>query len=433
MPKRSLMIIGAGGREHALAWKLVQSAQVGQVLVAPGNGGTDGAPGTPIRNIPAAADDVAGLLDAARHAGVDLVVVGPEVPLALGIVDRLHAAGLRVFGPTQAAARLETSKAFAKDFMRQAGIPTAGYAVFTDYAAALDYVRQTAGPLVVKASGLAAGKGVVVCDDLAQAEQALFDIMQAGAFGAAGDVVIVEERLTGPEVSLLAFTDGRTVLPMVTAQDHKRVFDGDQGPNTGGMGAFAPTPRVTPALLDEALRTVMQPAVDGMAAQGTPYVGVLYAGLMLTPAGLRVLEFNARFGDPETQVILPLLETDLLEIIDACIDGRLAEVDVRWTPGAAATVVAASAGYPGNYAKGLPIRGLEEADSVPGVTVFHAGTRRHQADVVTDGGRVLAVTGVGADLAAALACAYAGVQQIHFTGMHYRRDIGRQAGWQAPP
>lgn len=432
MPKRSILIIGAGGREHALAWKLAQSPQVAQILVAPGNGGTDGAPDTAIRNVPVAAHDIAGLFGAAQRARVDLVVVGPEAPLALGVVDRLQEAGLRVFGPTQAAAQLETSKAFAKDFMWETGIPTAGYAVFTDYAAALEYVRQAERPLVVKASGLAAGKGVLVCDTIVQAEQAVFDVMQARLFGDAGDVVIIEERLSGPEISLLAFTDGQTVVPMVAAQDHKRVFDGDQGPNTGGMGAFAPALRVTPALVEEAVRTVLQPAVDGLAAQGTPYVGVLYAGLMLTPGGLRVLEFNARFGDPETQVILPLLDTDLLEIIDACIDGRLAGVDVRWKPGAAATVVAASFGYPGDYPKGFPISGLDAAGLVPDVMVFHAGTRRHKTKVLTNGGRVLAVTGTGADLPAALVRAYEGMQHIHFEGMHYRRDIGARETQQAP-
>ncbi len=423
------MIIGAGGREHALAWKLAQSPEVGLILVAPGNGGTAGESTDRIHNVPLPAHDIDGLLDAAQRARVDLVVVGPEAPLALGIVDRLQAAGLRVFGPTQAAAQLETSKAFAKDFMWESGIPTASYAVFSDYVAALDYVRQAERPLVVKASGLAAGKGVLMCDNRLQAEQAVFDVMQARLFGEAGDDIVIEERLSGPEVSLLAFTDGKTVVPMVAAQDHKRSFDGDQGPNTGGMGAYAPAPRVTPALVDEALRTVLQPAVDGLAAQGTPYVGVLYAGLMLTPVGLRVLEFNARFGDPETQVILPLLASDLLEIIDACIDGRLAGVDVAWMPGAAATVVAASFGYPGDYPKGLPISGLAAASALPGVMVFHAGTRRHHDDVLTDGGRVLAVTGTGPDLPTALARAYAGMQHIHFEGMHYRRDIG----WQTLP
>lgn len=428
MATRSVLIIGAGGREHALAWKLAQSPQVKQIFVAPGNGGTDGGPDAVVRNVPVAVHDVDGLLGIVRREQIDLVVVGPEAPLALGVVDRLQAAGLRVFGPSQAAAQLETSKAFAKDFMWESGIPTASYAVFSEYAAALEYVRQAERPLVVKASGLAAGKGVLVCDTLLQAEQALFDVMQARLFGEAGDLVVVEERLSGPEVSLLAFTDGRTVVPMVAAQDHKRVFDGDLGPNTGGMGAYAPAFYVTPALLDEIVRTVLQPAVDGLAAQGTPYVGVLYAGLMLTPAGLRVLEFNARFGDPETQVILPLLATDLLAIIDACIDGRLADTTVSWDNGATATIVAASPGYPGDYPKGLPISGLDAANQVPGVTVFHAGTRRHHGDVLTDGGRVLAVTGTGPDLAAALGRAYEGIRHIHFEGMHYRRDIGAQSG-----
>lgn len=422
MSSRTILIVGSGGREHALAWKLAQSPQVGQIWVAPGNGGTAG--DGVIRNVALAADDGPALLTFAQSHGVDLTVVGPEAPLAAGVVDLFQAAGQRIFGPTQAAAQLESSKAFAKDFMWETGIPTAGYVILDDYGAALEYVRQAERPLVVKASGLAAGKGVIVCDDMLHAEQAVFDLLRARVFGDAGDVIVIEERLAGPEVSLLAFCDGQTVAPMLPAQDHKRVADGDRGPNTGGMGAFTPTPRLTAALVDEAVRTVLQPAVDGMAAQGAPFVGVLYAGLMLTPAGLRVLEFNVRFGDPETQAILPLLENDLLEIFDACVDGRLAACELRWKPGAAVTVVAAAAGYPGAYPKGDPITGVEAANALPGVQVFLAGASREGERLLTRGGRVLAVTGAGADFDEARRRAYAGMEQVHFAGMHYRRDIG---------
>ena len=416
----NVFVIGSGGREHALAWKLAQSPRVEHVFVAPGNGGTDGA--SRITNAPF---NPHSLISAPRP---DLVVVGPEAPLAEGIVDALQAAGVRCFGPTRAAARLESSKVFAKEFMARHGIPTGRAAIFTAYEPALAYLRRSDGPVVIKASGLAAGKGVIVPETPAEAEVALRQIMVERQFGAAGDEVLIEERLTGPEVSLLAFCDGRTVAAMPPAQDHKRVFDGDRGPNTGGMGAYAPAPIAPPALVEELVAAVLRPAVEGMAAEGTPYVGVLYAGLMLTPAGPRVLEFNCRFGDPETQAILPLLESDLLDVLEACVEGALDRVTVRWRDAAAATVVAASEGYPGPYPKGREIAGIADAAALPGVIVFHAGTRR-TADgrLVTDGGRVLAVTGVGADLRQALDRAYAGIRCIHFEGMHYRRDIGAKA------
>ena len=422
MNDRTILIIGAGGREHALAWKLAQSPQVRQILVAPGNGGTAAA--GVIQNVAIDAADGPTLLAFAQTHAVDLTVVGPEAPLAAGVVDLFQAAGLRIFGPTQAAAQLESSKAFAKDFMWETGIPTAAYAIFEDYDAALDYVRQAERPLVVKASGLAAGKGVIVCDDMLHAEQAVFDMLRARRFGAAGDLIIIEERLTGAEVSLMAFCDGKTAALMTPAQDHKRVGDGDLGPNTGGMGAYAPAPRLTTALAAEALRTVLQPALEGLAAQGAPFVGVLYAGLMLTPAGLRVLEFNVRFGDPETQVILPLLENDLLTVFDACLDGRLAATELRWRTGAAVTVVAAANGYPGAYRTGDDISGVDAANALAGVQVFQAGTRREGERLLTHGGRVLTVTGTGVDFDEARGRAYAGMEQIHFAGMHYRRDIG---------
>jgi phosphoribosylamine--glycine ligase len=422
-----ILVIGSGGREHALAWKLAQSPVVERVWVAPGNGGTTGP-----RVCNLAVTETPALIAFARQNRVALTVVGPEAPLAEGIVDAFQAAGLRCFGPTQAAARLEASKCFAKEFMVRHGIPTARYAAFDNYAAALAHLRKVDYPVVVKASGLAAGKGVVVPADQPAAEEALRQMMVERAFGPAGEQVVIEERLVGQEVSVLAFCDGERVAVMPPAQDHKPVFDGDRGPNTGGMGAYAPAPLVSPELLREIIQRILQPAVDGMRLEGTPYVGVLYAGLMITREGPRVLEFNCRFGDPETQVILPLLESDLVTLLEACLDGVLREVVPRWKSGAAATVVAASAGYPGSYATGLPIDGLEQATALPGVIVFHAGTRRGaDGRLVTAGGRVLNVTGTGPDLPTALERAYAGITAIHFPGMHYRRDIGAKAGVRA--
>ncbi len=415
------LIIGRGGREHALAWKLAQSPRVAQVWVAPGNGGTALAGGK-VANVDLQEGDFAGLIEFARRSGVTLTIVGPEAPLADGIVDTFQAAGLRCFGPSKTAAQIEASKAFAKDFMARHGIPTARHATFTDFDRALDHLHQVDYPVVLKASGLAAGKGVILPASLAETEAALGQIMVDREFGAAGDAVVIEERLVGPEASVLAWSDGKAVALMPAAQDHKRVFDGDQGPNTGGMGAYAPAPLMTPALLDKVRRTVLQPAIDGLAAEGMPYIGVLYAGMMLTADGPRTLEFNCRLGDPETQVILPLLASDLVDVIEACLIGRLADLDVRWRDGAAATVVAASEGYPGSYPKGREISGVAEAEVLPGVAVFHAGTRLDDTGrLLSDGGRVLAVTGVGDDLPAALSRAYSGIERIHFEGMHYRQ------------
>jgi phosphoribosylamine--glycine ligase len=422
-----VLIIGRGGREHALAWKLAQSPRVERVRVAPGNGGTALAGGK-VANVDLHEGDFAGLIDFARGNGVTLTLVGPEAPLADGIVDAFQAAGLRCFGPSRAAAQIEASKAFAKDFMARHDIPTARHATFTDIDVALAHLRQIDYPVVLKASGLAAGKGVILPASSDEAETALRQIMVEREFGAAGDAVVIEERLAGPEASVLAFSDGRTVALMPAAQDHKRVFDDDQGPNTGGMGAYAPAPLMTPKLLDAVRQTVLQPAIDGLAAEGMPYIGVLYAGMMLTADGPRTLEFNCRFGDPETQVILPLLESDLVDVIEACLDGALAGLEVRWRASTAATVVAASEGYPGSYPKGREITGVAEAVVLPDVAVFHAGTRlEDDGRLLTDGGRVLAVTGVGDDLPAALSGAYSGIERIHFQGMHYRRDIGAKA------
>ena len=372
MQKIKVLVIGSGGREHALAWKLAQSERVEQIFVTPGNAGT----AVSHTNIPIQVEDTPALIQFAQENEIGLTVVGPEVPLAAGVVDAFQAAGLTIFGPSQAAAQLESSKAFAKAFMFEQGIPTAASGTFTDFDDAVAYVgaHRDAPGIVIKASGLAAGKGVIICDDAAQAKTALQQIMVDRSFGTAGDEVVVEERMSGPEVSLLAFCDGKTAVPMLPARDHKRAYNNDEGPNTGGMGAFAPPSDVDQALVDEIMSTVIQPTVDGMAANGTPYVGVLYAGIMLTQNGPKVLEFNCRFGDPETQVILPMLNSDLVEIMLACVEGRLQPDMVQRHNGGCATIVMASPGYPGSYPKGLPITGL---DTVPAdAFVFHAGTKQ---------------------------------------------------------
>lgn len=416
-----VLVVGGGGREHALVWKISQSPRVEKVFCAPGNAGI--AQHAVCINVKA--EDIAGLLSFARSEGIDLTVVGPEAPLAAGIVDAFEAAGLRIFGPRQAAARLEASKVFSKELMRKYGVPTAEAAIFASPEAAKRYVWERGGPCVVKAEGLAAGKGVVVADDPAAAEEAIRLIMEERAFGAAGERVLVEERLTGQEASVLAFTDGELVLPLLPAQDHKPVFDGDKGPNTGGMGAYAPAPVVTPALLKQIEAEILLPTVRGLRAEGIIYKGVLYAGLMLTPAGPRVLEFNVRFGDPETQPLLYLLQSDLVAVMEAVLEGRLAEVKLDWYPGAAVCVVLAAEGYPGSYRKGDVIEGLE--DLPPDVMVFHAGTAYADGKLVTAGGRVLGVTARGPDVRAAITRAYEAVGRIRFAGMHYRRDIGQKA------
>ena len=433
MSSKTVLVIGSGGREHALAWALARSPQVKQVYVAPGNAGTDW-PANPeaaglqpragAKNVPIPTDDIPALVSFARRQGVDLTIVGPEAPLTASIVDTFQAAGLAIFGPACEAAQLEGSKAFAKDFMRQHHIPTGDYAVFDTYQAAQDYLRQVTRPVVVKADGLAAGKGVLICEDGEEAQAAVHKIMVERAFGKAGQRVVIEERLSGPEISILAWCDGRTVIPILPARDHKRAYDNDQGPNTGGMGAYAPAPDISPTLIETVRKTVLQPTVDGMAARGWPYIGVLYAGLMLTDAGPQVLEFNCRYGDPETQAVLPLLDTDLFEISQACVEGRLDKVDIKWRLGACATVVMASPGYPGSYPKGLPITGLDKAAALENVVVFQAGTTRSGDGVITDGGRVLNVTGLGDNLTVALNRAYTGLARIDFEGAHYRRDIG---------
>jgi phosphoribosylamine--glycine ligase len=430
---KHVLVIGSGGREHAIAWTLARSPRVAQVYVAPGNGGTEWPrnanaqglqPRAGSQNVPVSADDFDGLIAFAQANAIDLTVVGPEVPLAAGIVDAFQAAGLTIWGPNQAAAQLEGSKSFAKGFMRRHGLPTAEYGVFDDFETACRYVETCETQVVVKADGLTGGKGVLITDSVEGAQDALRQLMVERVFGDAGRRVVVECRMTGREISVLAFCDGKTVSTMPVARDHKRAYDGDAGPNTGGMGAFTPTPDVAPGLIEEVRQTVLQPVVDGMAAEGMPYVGVLYAGLMLTERGPQVLEFNCRFGDPETQVILPLLETDLYTICEACIAGTLDRLDVRWRSDACATIVLASPGYPRAYPTNLAISGLERCADQTDVIVFSAGTARRDDQLVTAGGRVMAVTAVGADLPGALQRAYAGVELVAFDGMHYRRDIG---------
>ncbi|MFO7274733.1 MAG: phosphoribosylamine--glycine ligase [Bacillota bacterium] len=419
-----VLIVGSGGREHALAWKAIQSRHIDELHVAPGNPGIGRFAWC---HPDVGATDIAGQVDLARRLGVDLVIVGPEAPLAAGLVDALAEAGIRAFGPTAAAARIESSKAYAKEIMSAAGVPTAAYAVFTDYEQALAYVENRPGPVVIKADGLAAGKGVQVCMRREEARTALRAAMVDRAFAEAGSRVVIEELLEGQEVSVLALSDGRTVKQMVAAQDHKRVGEGDTGPNTGGMGAYAPVPAYTAEVADEVQRRILEPTIAELARRGTPFVGCLFAGLMLTADGPKVIEFNARFGDPEAQVVLPLLENDLLEVIEACLEGRLHEVELRFRPGFAVNIVLASAGYPGPYAKGLPIRGLVEAEQV-GVTVFHAGTAfSEEGQVVTAGGRVLGIMATGPTLRAAVDLAYAGAERVEFEGKTYRRDIGWRA------
>jgi phosphoribosylamine---glycine ligase len=424
----NVLVVGSGGREHALAWALARSPQVERVFVAPGNAGTIW-PGRAGRaealSVPISAEDIEGLVAFAWQQNIRLTVVGPENPLALGIIDHFRALGLRAFGPTQAAAQLESSKTFAKDFMRSAGIPTAKYASFEVYEEARDFIEHFGKPVVVKADGLAAGKGVVVCDTVKDAEAALKRVMINREFGAAGRRAVIEERLSGPEISAMAFCDGQTVAMMPLARDHKRVFDDDRGPNTGGMGAYAPVPDVSDDLQEMIYRTILQPTVNEMAERGIPYTGILYAGLMLTADGPKVLEFNCRFGDPETEAIMPLLDSDLAEIMIACTESRLNQIEVCWYSGACATVVLASEGYPGKYPKGLPISGLE-ADSEQ-VMVFHAGTAVKDEQIVTAGGRVLSVSAYDDTLDVALLRAYEHIGKLHFDGMHYRRDIGRQS------
>jgi phosphoribosylamine--glycine ligase len=420
-----VLVVGGGGREHALAWKLARSARVDEVLVAPGNAGTATEPG--VRNVPVDAGDIDGLLALAREEGVALTVVGPEAPLVAGIVDRFSAAGLRCFGPGAAAAQLEGSKAFSKAFMQRHGIPTAAHHTFESLDAALAHVRAGPLPIVIKADGLAAGKGVVIAQTLAEAEQALRDMLDARVFGSAGARVVIEDFLAGEEASFIAIVDGETILPLASSQDHKARDDGDRGPNTGGMGAYSPAPVVTGAVAGHIMRTVMQPTLEGLRRDGIRYVGFLYAGLMIAPDGsARVLEFNCRLGDPETQPILFRLNSDLLGLIEAALDGQLAGQSPGWSPQATVGVVLAAAGYPGSYETGTPIGDLP-ADLPEGTKIFHAGTALARGRLVTAGGRVLCVVARGDSVRSAQDAAYRVVDRIAWPGAVYRRDIGWRA------
>jgi phosphoribosylamine---glycine ligase len=418
-----VLVIGGGGREHALCWAIRRSPRVSDVVCAPGNGGI----ASVARCVAVDQKDLDDLLHVVAAEKPDLTVVGPELPLSLGLVDAMQARGLAVFGPTREAAMLETSKSYAKRFMQRHTIPTAAYAVCESRQEAQDALAMFHLPVVVKADGLAAGKGVLICETKEQAEQAIADLFSGELLGSAVKTVVVEEHLTGEELSFLVLSDGKHAVPLVPAQDHKRIGEGDTGPNTGGMGVYS-----TDAMLDAPMRAwilehIAQKTIDGMAAEETPFVGVLYCGLMMTAKGPMVLEFNARFGDPETQAIVPRMESDLVEALEACVEGRLSDTALRWKPGASACVVAASQGYPGAYETGKVITGLEEAARVPGVEVFHAGTRLEDGRYRTAGGRVLGVAATGADLQQALGSVYEAMGRISFEGMVVRRDIGHRA------
>jgi phosphoribosylamine--glycine ligase len=418
-----VLVIGSGGREHALVWKISQSQQVKEVFCAPGNGGI----ARQAQCLDIAADDLEALARFCKDTKVDLTVVGPELPLCLGIVDLFQKEGLRIFGPSKAAAQIEGSKAFAKELMRKYRIPSAEYQVFTKRDEAVAYIKKQGAPIVVKADGLAAGKGVFVAATVEEALAALAAIMIKRIFDEAGDRVVIEERLEGEEASFIAFSDGKQVLPLASSQDHKAVYDNDQGPNTGGMGAYSPAPVVTPQVHERIMQQIMIPCIKALAAEGLPYCGVLYAGLMIKDGIPKALEFNCRFGDPETQPIVMRMKGDLIPVMEACIEGRLADVEIAWDPRAAVCVVMASQGYPGSYEKGKPIHGLEKAEMIPGVHCFHAGTAIKDEKYLTAGGRVLGVTGLGQGIKQAMELTYQAVSQISWEGVHYRTDIGTKA------
>ncbi|MCG8610389.1 MAG: phosphoribosylamine--glycine ligase [Pseudomonadales bacterium] len=419
-----VLIIGSGGREHALAWKVAQTAAVEAVFVAPGNAGTALEP--KLENIDIDVQDLAALAEFAEKNAIDLTIVGPEAPLVEGVVDLFQEKGLKIFGPSQSAAQLEGSKAFTKDFLARQNIPTAAYQNFTDVDAALDYLRQQGAPIVVKADGLAAGKGVIVAMTLEEAEAAVKDMLAGNKFGDAGHRVVIEEFLEGEEASFIVMVDGKNVLPMATSQDHKRVGDGDTGPNTGGMGAYSPAPVVTDSVYQRIMDEVIYPTVEGMAAEGNPYTGFLYAGLMITAEGApKVIEYNCRFGDPETQPIMMRLQSDLASLCLAAIDGKLDQVESKWDERAAVGVVLAAGGYPGAYGKGDVIAGLDQ--TIPNAKVFHAGTKTENNDVVTQGGRVLCSTALGNTVSEATAIAYEQAEKISWKGSFYRKDIAYRA------
>ena len=418
-----VLVIGSGGREHALVWKISQSNRVKKIYALPGNAGT----AKLARSIDINPSNLSAVVDFAEKEAIDLTVVGPEAPLAEGIVDRFKERELNIFGPSREAARLEESKVFAKRLMQAHHVPTAISEVFTGPGEAKKYVREVGVPIVIKADGLASGKGVIIANSLQEADEAIFSIMEEKIFGHAGDKVMVEECLVGEEVSMLAFSDGEIIVSMPSAQDHKRIFDGDKGPNTGGMGAYSPAPFESQDFSREVMEEVFIPVIRAMKNEGRPYVGVIYAGLMVTKDGPKVLEFNVRFGDPETQVILPRLKSDLVDIMEGCLSGKLKEVRVEWYKEAALCVVMAARGYPGQYEKGKEISGLEEIEKFKDIFVFQAGTSLADGKVVTSGGRVLGVTALAKDIEGAIKKAYGAVELIKFAGAHYRKDIGAKA------
>jgi len=417
-----VLVIGSGGREHTIAWKLAQSPRVQSIICAPGNAGMERI----ARNVPIPPADFAAISDLVRRERIDYVVIGPEAPLSAGLADHLKACGIPVVGPTQQAARLESSKVFSKDFMSRHNVPTARYSTYQDPKSAIAFLESSEAsfPIVVKADGLAAGKGVVVARNLAEARDAVLRMMVEKEFGASGDRILIEECLKGVEASYIVFTDGDTIVPAVAARDHKAVFDNDEGPNTGGMGAYSTDNILGPELEREVLQRVIRPVIEGMKSEGNPFQGILYAGLMLTDRGVQVLEFNVRMGDPECQVILPRLKSDFSDLCEALCQGRLKYYKAVWSSDAAVCVVLASGGYPGPYAKGKVISGLGMAEENQRIAIFHAGTRKEGEQFLTDGGRVLGVTAMEKDLASAMMLAYEAVNKIHFDGMHYRRDIG---------
>ena len=412
-----ILVVGGGGREHAIIWKLQQNNNIGEIHCAPGNGGISEL----ARCVPIKATDINALTNYAQKEKFDLVIVAPDDPLYMGLVDMLNDKGIRAFGPTRLAAEIEGSKVYAKELMKKYGIPTAGYEVFESYDKAAKFVETCSLPTVVKADGLALGKGVIICNTKQQALDALQMIMVDKKFGEAGSRVVIEEFIEGPEVSVLSFCDGSTILPMASAQDHKRAFDGDQGPNTGGMGTFSPSPKYTPEIQKQVEETIIYPTVKALETEGRPFKGIIFFGLMLTKDGPKVLEYNARFGDPEAQVVLPRLKNDLLDIMNACIDGTLSKISLEWESDSAVCVVMASGGYPGSYKKGIKIDGL---GNVVNAVVFHAGTEKRDGEFYTNGGRVLGVTALGEDIKSARAAAYSEIERISFEGAQFRKDIG---------
>lgn len=412
-----ILVVGGGGREHAIVWKLSQSPLKPQIYCAPGNAGI----AQLAKCVPIKATDLDGICDFVKEEGFDLVVIAPDDPLVMGLADRISEMGVRAFGPSAAAAIIEGSKVFSKDLMKKYSIPTARYEVFDRSEDAIKYISEGTFPAVIKAEGLALGKGVIIAENFEEAKAAVIDIMENKKFGSAGARVVVEDFLTGPEISVLAFTDGKTLIPMCSAQDHKRALDGDKGLNTGGMGAFSPSPVYTKEIADECMKNIFIPTMNAMNSEGRTFKGVLYFGLMSTPDGVKVIEYNARFGDPETQAVLPRLKTDLLEIFNAIIDERLDEMNIEWYDDAAVCIIAASGGYPESYEKGYPIEGLDKVN-----LLFHSGTAEKDGKIVTAGGRVLGVTAMGATLSDAIDKAYEQIKNVSFEKMHYRKDIGRK-------